>query len=200
MSNSVKRKNLKRKINDSSLEEKLDEAYETKDEKSNLLVKYLIKSEPDEYGIDNLLNEPEGIGRYDGVRNYQARNHIRGMKPGDLLYFYHSNVKRDCGIYGIVEVVGEIFPDPTALDPGHKTYDPSCKKETDASVAKWVAFNMRLVEKWKSPLLLRDMKKELQSKGDTYALADMMLFKNSRLSVQLVKENESTYINSIADR
>jgi predicted RNA-binding protein with PUA-like domain len=168
--------------------------------KPQLMVKYLIKTEPDEYGIDNLVNEPSGIGRYDGVRNYEARNRIRGMKPGDLLYFYHSNVKKACGIYGIAEVVGEVFPDPTAFDPAHTTYDPTCKKDVDASTAKWVAFNMKLVEKWKAPVLLHDMKKELQSKGEKYALADMMLFKNSRLSVQLVKENESAYINSIAKR
>jgi predicted RNA-binding protein with PUA-like domain len=157
-------------------------------------VKYLIKSEPDDYSIDDITKSSGEIGRYDGVRNYQARNHIRTMQPGDLIFFYHSNIKKDTGIYGIVEVVGPIYLDPTAMDSSHRLYDPSCDNVTDIQKMKWLAFNMKIVERWTEPVLLSTLK---TMNGTDSPLANMMLFKNSRLSVQLVTPAESDAIRNI---
>jgi len=71
---------------------------------------WLVKSEPDVYGYADLTRE--GRSRWDGVRNYQARNNLRAMKVGDLCLFYHSNIGLE--IVGIAEVAREHYPDPTA--------------------------------------------------------------------------------------
>ena len=71
---------------------------------------WLVKSEPDVYGYDQLV--AEGRGRWDGVRNYQARNNLRAMQVGDLCLFYHSNI--GLAVVGISRVVQEYYPDPTA--------------------------------------------------------------------------------------
>ena len=83
---------------------------------------WLFKSEPDVFGYADLVrNKREG---WDGVRNYQARNHMRAMRKGDLAIFYHSNAKPP-GVAGICKVVKEAEPDPTQFDPATKYYDPA---------------------------------------------------------------------------
>ncbi len=71
---------------------------------------WLVKSEPDVYSFEQLTKD--GSTRWDGVRNYQARNNLRAMKAGDLCLFYHSNIGLE--IVGIAKVLKEHFPDPTA--------------------------------------------------------------------------------------
>lgn len=71
---------------------------------------WLVKSEPAEYSYDDLV--AEGVGMWDGVRNYAARKHLRGMEVGDLVLFYHS--RQGLEIVGIAEVVKAAYPDPTA--------------------------------------------------------------------------------------
>jgi predicted RNA-binding protein with PUA-like domain len=85
---------------------------------------WLFKSEPDVFGYPDLVrNKREG---WDGVRNYQARNHMRAMRKGDLAIFYHSNAKPP-GVAGICKVVKEAEPDPTQFDPTSKYYDAASK-------------------------------------------------------------------------
>ena len=89
---------------------------------------WLMKSEPDVFGIDHLKAEPKKTDHWDGVRNYQARNMMRDdMKKGDLVFFYHSNCDVP-GIVGIMTIVREGYPDHTAwrrqrrmADSGHRT-------------------------------------------------------------------------------
>ncbi|MBK9336666.1 MAG: EVE domain-containing protein [Lewinellaceae bacterium] len=71
---------------------------------------WLVKSEPDVFSFDQLLTD--GIARWDGVRNYQARNNLRAMRVGDLCLYYHSNIGLE--IVGIARVRTEFYPDPTA--------------------------------------------------------------------------------------
>ena len=71
---------------------------------------WLVKSEPSEYSYDDLV--AEGVGMWDGVRNYAARKHLRGMEVGDLVLFYHS--RQGLEIVGIAEVMKSAYPDPTA--------------------------------------------------------------------------------------
>ncbi len=87
---------------------------------------WLMKSEPEVYGIDHL--QREGTTLWDGIRNYQARNFMRAMQPGDLAFFYHSNAKPP-GIIGLMEVVEIGITDPTQFDPDSAYCDPASRRE-----------------------------------------------------------------------
>ena len=87
---------------------------------------WLMKSEPDVYGIQHL--QAEGTTLWDGIRNYQARNFMRAMKIGDRAFFYHSNVSPP-GIVGLMEVIETGVVDPSQFDPSSKYFDPASKPE-----------------------------------------------------------------------
>ena len=124
---------------------------------------WLFKSEPNTWSWDQQLAKGEEGEQWDGVRNYQARNNMRAMKLGDKGFFYHSvNEKR---IVGIVEVCAESHPDTTD-DTG-----------------KWECVDIKAIEPVKTPITLEDCKNHP-------VLAEMMLVKNSRLSVQPVSQEE----------
>jgi predicted RNA-binding protein with PUA-like domain len=141
---------------------------------------WLIKSEPDTFSFDDLVARPNGTTGWDGVRNYQARNHMRdGMKKGDLVFFYHSS-SDPAQIVGVAQVAREAYPDPTALDPKHDHFDPKSK----ADAPTWMQVDVKAVEKLKRPLPLAELR---QTKG----LEKMVLLqKGSRLSVQPVSPAE----------
>jgi predicted RNA-binding protein with PUA-like domain len=82
---------------------------------------WLMKSEPDVYGIADLKRDRTTI--WDGVRNYQARNFLREMQPGDRVFYYHSNTN-PLGIVGLAEVVEAGINDPSQFDAASKYYDP----------------------------------------------------------------------------
>ena len=83
---------------------------------------WLMKSEPDVYGIQHL--QQEGTTLWDGIRNYQARNFMRSMVCGDQAFFYHSNAKPP-GIVGMMEVIETGITDPSQFDPTSKYFDPT---------------------------------------------------------------------------
>ncbi|MCP9833485.1 MULTISPECIES: EVE domain-containing protein [unclassified Cyanobium] len=87
---------------------------------------WLMKSEPDVYGIQHL--QAEGTTLWDGIRNYQARNFMRAMQIGDRAFFYHSNASPP-GIVGLMEVIETGVVDPSQFDPASKYYDPASKPE-----------------------------------------------------------------------
>jgi predicted RNA-binding protein with PUA-like domain len=87
---------------------------------------WLMKSEPDVYGIAHL--EAEGTTLWDSIRNYQARNFMRSMQVGDLAFFYHSNAKPP-GIVGLMEVIETGLTDPSQFDPSSKYFDPASTPE-----------------------------------------------------------------------
>jgi predicted RNA-binding protein with PUA-like domain len=87
---------------------------------------WLMKSEPDVYGIQHL--QQEGTTLWDGIRNYQARNFMRSMAIGDRAFFYHSNAKPP-GIVGLMEVVETGLTDPSQFDPSNKYFDPKSSPE-----------------------------------------------------------------------
>jgi predicted RNA-binding protein with PUA-like domain len=122
---------------------------------------WLIKSEPDVYSWDQLNKDKQT--RWDGIRNYAARLHLRAMKRGDLLFFYHSN--KGTEIVGIATVSKEAYPDPTTEDPA------------------WFAIDVKPLKKFVTPVSLDQIKKEKK-------LAGMALVRISRLSVQPVAEAE----------
>ncbi|WP_041382589.1 EVE domain-containing protein [Spiribacter curvatus] len=145
---------------------------------------WLMKSEPDVYGIDHLAAEPDGTEHWDGIRNYQVRNLFRDrFQPGDQAFFYHSNTKVP-GIVGIMEVVSEAYPDHTAFDPDEKYYDP----KSDPDHPRWLMVDVRYIRHLDRLITLAELKADP-------ALADMRLVqRGNRLSVMPVSEVEWQHI------
>ncbi|MEO0032863.1 MAG: hypothetical protein RIS94_2621 [Pseudomonadota bacterium] len=122
---------------------------------------WLMKSEPDVYSYDDLV--AEGEGTWDGVRNHLAARNLRTMQPGDLAFFYHSNIGKE--IVGVATISVGGLTDPT---------DPE---------AKWAAVKVKPVAKLARPVTLAEIKA-------TEALAEMDLIRLSRLSVSSVRPTE----------
>jgi predicted RNA-binding protein with PUA-like domain len=137
---------------------------------------WLLKSEPDVYSLDDL--KEEGTDCWDGVRNYQARNNLTAMKPGDVGFFYHSRTKPP-HIAGLCKIAKEAYPDPTAFDPEEKYYDP----KSDPEAPRWFCPVVSYMCHFPKPVSLKSIKAEED-------LAEMVLVKNSRLSVQPVTPEE----------
>ena len=148
---------------------------------------WLMKSEPDEFSIDDLVRAPRQTTPWFGVRNYQARNYMRdGMRIGDRAFFYHSSCP-DPGIAGIVEVVASAHPDATQFDPESPYYDA---KSTRAS-PRWLNVDVKLVEKTRLVALA-----ELRAQP---ALADMVILRRgNRLSITPVTPSEWKAVVALA--
>ena len=101
---------------------------------------WLMKSEPEVYGIDQL--EAEGSTLWDGIRNYQARNYMRSMQVGDRAFFYHSNAKPP-GIVGLMEVIETGLTDPSQFDPASKYHDSASSTEAPRWDCARLAFMRR---------------------------------------------------------
>ncbi|WP_165672376.1 EVE domain-containing protein [Metapseudomonas otitidis] len=138
---------------------------------------WLMKSEPDELSIHDL--QRLGQARWDGVRNYQARNFMRAMNPGDLFFFYHSSCPEP-GIAGIARIIGATYPDPTALDPQSHYFDAKASHEKNP----WSALDVEFVEAFARVIPLARLR-------EAEALQAMPLVqKGSRLSVMPVTDAE----------
>ena len=124
---------------------------------------WLFKSEASTWSWDQQVAKGEAGEEWDGIRNYQARNHMRDMKIGDRGFFYHSQTEK--AVVGIVEVCAEIHPDSTTDD------EP------------WECVDLKAVQPVPSPVTLAMCKADPR-------LADMVLVNNTRLSVQPVSEAE----------
>ncbi|WP_085215317.1 EVE domain-containing protein [Methylomagnum ishizawai] len=145
---------------------------------------WLMKSEPGEFGIDDLERRPGQTEPWDGVRNYQARNMMRDqMQPGDRVFFYHSNCEQP-GIVGLAEIARAAYPDPTAFDPEHKHYDPKSRPEQPA----WLMVDVRFVRKLKRTLTLAELKERPELDG----LA--LLRRGNRLSILPVSPEQWDFI------
>ena len=150
---------------------------------------WLMKSEPDEVSIDDVLAAPKKTVTWFGVRNYQARNFMRdGMQQGDLAFFYHSSCAEP-GIAGIVEIASTAYPDATQFDAASPYFDPKATGEAP----RWVSVDVKAVRKARLLSL-----KELR----TYAELDAMrlLVKGSRLSVMPVEQSEWMFIDKLLQR
>ncbi len=102
-----------------------------------------MKSEPDEFGIDDLVKAPRRTTAWFGVRNYQARNFMRDqMKVGDGVLFYHSSCPEP-GIAGIAEVASTPYPDESQFDAKSPYYDPKSSRENP----RWMLVDVKLVKK-----------------------------------------------------
>ncbi len=130
---------------------------------------WLIKSEPFKYSWDQFVKDKQTF--WEGVRNYAARNHLRSMKKGEEVLFYHSNEGTE--IVGVAKVVKEFYQDPTT--------------EEEA----WVVVDFKPVKKLKKPVTLAQVKADKR-------LSDMALVRLGRLSVQPVTEAEWKVVMELA--
>jgi predicted RNA-binding protein with PUA-like domain len=140
---------------------------------------WLMKSEPDEFGIDDLEKAPKQSTAWFGVRNYQARNFMRDdMRIGDHAFFYHSSCPEP-GIAGIVEVSRLAYPDATQFDPKSAYYDAKSTKDAP----RWMNVDVKLVRK--TPLI------SVATLRSTPGLEDMVtLRRGNRLSITPVTPSE----------
>lgn len=145
---------------------------------------WLMKSEPEEFSIDDLKSRPKRTEPWDGVRNYQARNMLRDeMRKGDHVFFYHSNCETP-GIAGIAKVVREGYPDPTAFNPKDKHFDP----KSNPDEPRWFLVDVQFVRKLKRVIPLSELKAEP-------ALKDLLLVRRgNRLSIMPVTKKHWDHI------
>ncbi len=130
---------------------------------------WLVKSEPDAFSWDQQV--ANGVEPWTGVRSHQAKRNLAGMRVGDRAFFYHSNIGRE--IVGIVEVVREAYPDPTAES------------------GDWVCVDVKAIAPLPRPVTLAEMKANP-------ALAELALIRQSRLSVVPVSDVHWAEIEALA--
>jgi predicted RNA-binding protein with PUA-like domain len=130
---------------------------------------WLVKSEPFKFSWEQFVKD--GKTFWDGVRNYAARNNLRDMKKGDLVFFYHSNEGLE--IVGIAQVAKEAYQDPTTEETA------------------WLVVDIKPVRKLKKPVSLKQIKEDGR-------LNEMALLRLGRLSVQPVKEEEWSIVLKLA--
>ena len=160
---------------------------------------WLMKSEPDVFGIDHLKAMPKKTEHWDGVRNYQARNMMRDdMKKGDQVFFYHSNCDEP-GIVGLMEVVKEGYPDFTAFDPKQKDYfafvtkNPYFDPKSDPDNPRWFMVDVKYKRHLKRNISLRELKEM-----DDRRLEDLpLLRKGNRLSIMPLDKTHWDFILSL---
>lgn len=139
-----------------------------------------MKSEPNVFSIDDLINAKNQTTFWDGVRNYQARNYIRDeMKVGDKVIFYHSNSEPPSAV-GVCEIVKEAYPDFTAFDPENSHYDPKSKKDSPT----WFMVDIKFVKKFSHAVSINEMRENKK-------LENMKLLqRGNRLSVIPLSKDE----------
>ena len=136
------------------------------------MAKWLFKSEPDVFGWDDLVAKGDAGEEWDGIRNYQARNNMRLMKVGDQGFFYHS--RSGLEIVGIMEVAAPSHPDSTTDDE------------------RWDCVDVKAVRPFVKPVSLEVIKADER-------LTEMVLVKNTRLSVQPVTDEEWQIICALGE-
>ena len=152
---------------------------------------WLMKSEPDTFGIDHLAKKPKQTAGWDGVRNFQARNYLREMQVGDLVFFYHSSTEIP-GVVGIAKVVREAYPDSTAFDKKNDHYDA----DSDPDKPRWYQVDVQLVRKFDRVISLEELRAHASGK-----LKDMAVLKRgNRLSITPVTKSEWQFIESLAGK
>ena len=133
---------------------------------------WLMKTEPDAFSIDDLKRV--GTEPWNGVRNYQARNHMRQMQPGDGVLFYHSSCEVPA-IVGTATVASEPYPDPTQFDPKSDYFDAKNTHEEP----RWSLVDVKFVRKLKRVIPLEEIRQHADALGEGFALIQ----RGSRLSV-----------------
>lgn len=149
---------------------------------------WLFKTEPGEFSIDDLAKSPSQTTRWDGIRNYQARNFLRDQTAaGDNVLIYHSSCK-PTAVAGVAVIASAPYPDPTQFDSGSPYFDV---KATAAS-PRWYSVDIKLERIFASPVELEQIKSEIK-------LEHMVLLKRGRLSIQPVTPAEFKLIVKLGE-
>ena len=151
---------------------------------------WLMKSEPETFGIDHLARRAKQTSRWDGVRNYQARNMLRDeFAVGDRAFFHHSSCETP-GIYGTIEIVRAGHPDPSQFDRRSEHYDAGSERENP----RWYQVEVRMLKKFARPVTLEMLREHAGG-----ALKDLVVLRRgSRLSVMPVTPAEWKFIHRLA--
>lgn len=150
---------------------------------------WLMKSDPDEFSIDDLQRRPNRTEPWDGVRNYQARNFMRDkMGIKDRILFYHSRINPS--VVGAARVVKPAYPDHTAWDPENDHYDPKSSPENPI----WFMVDIQLENRFKRPVSLKELRsyRELENM--------ILLRRGNRLSITPVTREEFNLIVSLGKK
>ncbi len=140
---------------------------------------WLFKTEPGCFSLEDLKNRPDKTEKWDGVRNFQARNFLRDtVRTGDLILFYHSSIPEPA-VVGIAKVVRDGYPDVTALDPDGEHFDPKASPANPI----WYMVDVCFVRALPRQVTLEQIR-------NNPLLGDMSLVKRSRLSIQPVTAAE----------
>ena len=154
------------------------------DDKNPRMNYWLMKSEPDAFGIATL--KKQRVAPWDGVRNYQARNFMRSMAVGDRVLFYHSNAKPS-GVAGLAEIARSAYPDHTSWDSNSKYFDSASTPEKP----RWHMVDVCYISTFPRVLALEALRAVPE-------ISDMLLFQRSRLSVQPVEQHHYDFIVAMA--
>lgn len=146
---------------------------------------WLFKTEPDEFSVADLRREQ--VSRWEGVRNFQARNRLRNeVRPGDRVFIYHSGCKVPA-VVGLGEVASEAEPDPTQFDPASPYHDPKSHPERP----RWVLVRVRFLEEFPAPVTLKTIRALPE-------FAALELVHRPRLSIQHVPDRQAERLLALA--
>ena len=149
---------------------------------------WLMKNEPEDYSIDDLKKDK--TEPWDGIRNYQVRNMIRDdMSIGDLAFFYHSNCETP-GIYGIMTINSDAYPDHTAFNKKAKYYDIKSSRENPT----WLMVDVKFKRKMKNVITLKELKSHNKLKNMR------VVQKGNRLSITEVDKQDWDYILKLENK
>jgi predicted RNA-binding protein with PUA-like domain len=150
---------------------------------------WLMKSEPDVFGIDDLERAPRRTTAWEGVRNYQARNMLRDdFGKGDRAFFYHSSCDVP-GIAGVVEVVRDAYPDPTQFDRASEYHDAASTRDAP----RWFCVDVKFVRRIEPVITLPELREHASG-----ALREMQILKRgNRLSVTPVSVAQWRFVLSL---
>jgi predicted RNA-binding protein with PUA-like domain len=148
---------------------------------------WLFKSEPTTFSIDDLISRPNQTEPWNGVRNYKVRNMLRDeIKKGDLAFFYHSSCTPP-GIVGIMKVVSNGYPDPTAFDKKSEYFDKTSSPENP----RWYLVDVKFIKKFPRIIALDEIKNHPVLKKMIIAQ------KGNRLSITKVSDEEWQAVNKL---
>lgn len=150
---------------------------------------WIMKSEPTEFGINDFNNTNEFSTMWTGVRNYQARNFIKNdMRLGDFAFFWHSSCKYP-GIYGIIKICSQAYPDPTQFDQTSEYFD----QKSDINNPRWFSVTVQLIRKI-NYIAIESLRK-------INSLKNLQVLKSgNRLSISKITKEEWEIINSIVNQ